>query len=73
MKIFLFENVHKVMQAENKLIAAGVPCEMLPTPRAYSSDCGMCLGVEDAFLSQAQGALAGIRLRAVTHPEDPKR
>jgi len=65
MKILLFESVHRVMQAEGILIREGVPCEMLPTPKEHSAECGMCLGVAEADLERALAALDRISHRVV--------
>lgn len=60
MKVILFENVHRVMQAEAALLAAGVRCEMLPTPKEYSKECGMCIGVDAADLDEAAAVLGDL-------------
>ncbi len=39
----IFHSIHNVMLAEELLLKAGVPIEMMPVPREISSDCGMCL------------------------------
>jgi hypothetical protein len=66
--ILLFENVHRVMQAEGFLKRASIPCELLPTPKALSAECGMCLRVAAADLGSARAALGG--LAVTTFDED---
>ena len=39
----IFHSIHNVMLAEELLIKAGVPINMMPVPREISSDCGMCI------------------------------
>ena len=39
--ILTFESIHKVMKAEELLKAASVSFDIIPTPKEYSSDCGM--------------------------------
>ena len=39
----IFHSIHNVMLAEELLLKAGVPINMMPVPREISSDCGMCL------------------------------
>ncbi len=39
----IFHSIHNVMLAEELLLEADVPIEMIPVPREISSDCGMCL------------------------------
>jgi len=68
MKILLFENVHRVMQAERALLSAGVRCEMLPTPKEHSRECGMCIGVDAADLEEA-GAVLGDLVRGIVDAE----
>ncbi|MFO8074288.1 MAG: DUF3343 domain-containing protein [Polyangia bacterium] len=68
MKLLLFENVHRVMRAEQLLLAAGVPCELLPTPQHISRECGMCIGVENVRLPAAERALAGVAHRVADAP-----
>jgi len=58
--ILLFENVHRVMQAEGFLVRASVPCELLPTPKELSAECGMCLRVAAADLASARAALGAL-------------
>ncbi len=41
--VILFPTVHDVMAAERRLRTAGLWCDMVPTPRQLSSDCGMAL------------------------------
>ena len=65
MIILLFENVHRVMQAEKALLAAGVFHELIPTPRKYSSECGMSIEIREAAMPAATTVLEGIAHRAV--------
>ena len=64
MKILLFENVYRVMQAEKALLAVGIGCEMLPTPKEHSKECGMCIGVDPADMRRARDILGDL-VRAV--------
>jgi len=62
--ILLFENVHRVMQAERFLERAAIPCELLPTPKELSAECGMCLRVAAADLAEARAALGALAVTA---------
>jgi len=42
--ILIFHSIHRVMQAEKQLKAAGCDVRLLPVPRQLSSDCGLSLG-----------------------------
>ena len=68
--ILLFENVHRVMRAEAALKRAGIPYEILPTPKELSAECGMCLEVAAAELAGARAALGDL---AVTVAEEVVR
>ena len=39
----LFVTIHDVMAAEQALKQAGLWCDLVPTPRQLSSDCGMAV------------------------------
>jgi hypothetical protein len=52
--ILLFASIHDVMAAERALVRAGIWCDMAPTPRQLSSDCGMALRVRPADLGAAE-------------------
>ena len=40
---FLFHTIHDVLKAESALKARGTIFELVPAPRALSSDCGVCI------------------------------
>jgi len=63
--ILLFENVHRVMRAEAVLKRAGIACELSPTPKALSTECGMCLEVAAADLAKARAALGDLAFTVV--------
>ncbi|MCD6533181.1 MAG: DUF3343 domain-containing protein [Deltaproteobacteria bacterium] len=39
----IFHSIHNVMLAEELLLKAEIPVDMIPVPRELSSDCGMSL------------------------------
>lgn len=41
--ILIFHSIHRVMQAEKVLKAAGVDIRLMPVPRQLSSDCGLSI------------------------------
>jgi Putative Se/S carrier protein-like len=43
---FLFRTVHDVLKAENALKDRGASFELVPVPRALSSECGVCIASE---------------------------
>ena len=43
--VMLFESIHNVMGAEQQLKNAGMWCDLIPTPRQLSSECGMAVAI----------------------------
>jgi hypothetical protein len=43
---FLFHTIHDVLKAENALKGRCTAFELVPVPRALSSDCGVCIASE---------------------------
>ena len=43
---FLFRTIHDVLKAENALKNRGASFELVPVPRALSSECGVCIASE---------------------------
>ncbi len=43
---FLFRNIHEVLKAESALKKEGALFELVPVPRALSSDCGVCISLD---------------------------
>ncbi len=41
--VLIFHSIHKVMQAEKALKAAGLDVRIMPVPRQLSSDCGLSI------------------------------
>ena len=40
---FLFHTIHDVLKAESALKSQGTVFDLVPVPRALSSDCGVCI------------------------------
>ena len=41
--VLIFESVHKVFKTEKVLTAHHIKFDIIPTPKEYSSDCGMSI------------------------------
>ncbi len=41
--LFLFSTIHDVLKAEKALKGRGCAFELVPVPRALTSDCGVCI------------------------------
>lgn len=52
--LLTFASIHQVMAAEHLLLGEGLPCDLVPTPRALSHSCGMSVTCEDAALPTLQ-------------------
>jgi hypothetical protein len=59
-EIFLFQNIRQVILAERWCIEHKVDVRVIPVPRPYSTECGMCLEISrndgDKLESFAQGS-----------------
>jgi hypothetical protein len=44
--VILFHTTSSVMRGEKLLIKAGIPIKLIPTPREFSSDCGIAIRFE---------------------------
>jgi hypothetical protein len=67
--ILLFENVHRVIQAEAFLGRAEIRCELLPTPKELSAECGMCIRIAAADLAAARAALGALAVTSFDEEE----
>lgn len=46
--VLIFHSIHRVMQAEKVLKAAGLDVRLMPVPRQLSSDCGLSLAFRNS-------------------------
>jgi hypothetical protein len=65
--VVLFHTTSSAMRAEKTLLRQGLTIKMIPTPRQFSSDCGIALRfgwsdreVLQEFLTEARVELAGV-------------
>jgi hypothetical protein len=66
--VFLFYTTSAALRAEKVLLAARLPVKLIPTPRQFSSDCGVALRFDwdqhakaEGFLREAKVETAGLR------------
>ena len=52
-RYLLFPSVHYVIKAEKVLKKSKLWCDVVPTPKRFSSDCGVCLTVREADLQKS--------------------
>ena len=55
--VVLFHTTSAVMRAEKLLVKEGCAIKLIPTPRQFSSDCGIALRFDWSHLQQVQSSL----------------
>jgi len=50
--VILFPTNAHVMRAEKLVKDAGLTCKLIPVPRELSSDCGVCLSVNQELINE---------------------
>ncbi|OPX83850.1 MAG: hypothetical protein A4E53_04452 [Pelotomaculum sp. PtaB.Bin104] len=65
--VISFQSTHDVIKAKKELQRACIAHEIIPTPKKFSSECGMSVKVEAPVLDQAQEIL---RLKGVRYKSD---
>ncbi len=69
--VVLFHTTSSAMRAEKTLLRAGLEIKMIPTPRQFSSDCGIALRFDRAQTPAVQEMLDAARVEtAGIHPLD---
>ncbi len=49
-----FDSIHDVIRAEKVIKEAGIWCDLVPTPREISSDCGMAVECREEDLCRLE-------------------
>lgn len=60
--VVLFYTTSSVMQAEKLLITEGYSIKLIPTPRQFSSDCGIALRFDWNYSKEIRSVLDKIRI-----------
>ena len=69
--VVLFHTTSSAMRAEKTLLRAGLEIKMIPTPRQFSSDCGIALRFDRTQMPAVQEMLEAARVEiAGIHPLD---
>ncbi len=55
--VVLFHTTSAVMQAEKAIFKAGIAIKLVPTPREFSSDCGISIRFDRAVLKNIESIL----------------
>lgn len=57
--VILFESVNAAFMAEKVLKAEGIAYKIIPVPRYLSSECGVCVRIDEADAARARAVLEG--------------
>jgi hypothetical protein len=69
--VVLFHTTSSAMRAEKTLLRGGLEIKMIPTPRQFSSDCGIALRFDRTQTPAVQEMLDAARVEiAGIHPLD---
>ena len=60
--VVLFHGIQSVMRAEKVLGRAGLSVKLVPTPRQFSSDCGVALRFPWSVVEQVREQLTAARV-----------
>ena len=55
--LFAFSSTSSAIQAEQQLLAAGLPVGVMPLPSSIRAGCGICLRLPGAVAGKAQAVL----------------
>lgn len=44
--LLLFQGIHQVMRAEQIIVSLGIGYQIVPVPKEFSSECGMCIEID---------------------------
>jgi len=64
LSVALFHTISAALRAEKLLGPTGWPFKLIPTPRQFSSDCGVALRFETARRGEVEEIFAQARLEA---------
>ncbi|OGF67985.1 MAG: hypothetical protein A2Y62_22110 [Candidatus Fischerbacteria bacterium RBG_13_37_8] len=58
--IILCNCIHDIIELESKLKAAGILCDLIPTPRHLSADCGMSVIIRASDQNRAASIITSM-------------
>jgi hypothetical protein len=71
--VILFHTTSAVMMAEKALLKANLSIKLIPTPRQFSSDCGISIRFAWSDVEKIKQLLAEEKVESgAIHPVDPK-
>ena len=60
--VILVFSTSYALKVEKTLKGAGIACKLIPVPRHLSSDCGVCVRIEQAYRLVAEALLVSARV-----------
>jgi uncharacterized SAM-binding protein YcdF (DUF218 family) len=60
--VILVYSTSHALRAERVLAKVGIPCKLIPVPRHLSSDCGVCVRIDQANKERVLQELEGARV-----------
>lgn len=71
LRFYIFTTIHDVLKAEKILKKATVDVEVVPVPRALSSDCGVCIMTSEdpIVIARLISGIKGVRCFALEGAE----
>lgn len=69
--LLLFRNTREVIKAEEACRNAGLPLQVIATPKHISSECGMCLQIDRTDGDKALSLIQKLGIAAQLHDEKP--
>lgn len=55
--VILLHATSHALRAEKLIKKAGISCKLIPVPRQFSSDCGVCLRLKQLDIEEAMNTL----------------
>lgn len=68
--IALFKNAREVIRADAAARGAGLDCRVMPVPEEFSTECGMCLYVNDNQRDAFGALMLENHIEAIYHDEN---
>lgn len=44
--IIVCKSIHDILDLEKKFLNSGIQCDLIPTPRQFSSSCGLSISID---------------------------
>lgn len=71
--LYAFMSVHHMMRAEKMLKEHAIACDVIPTPRAISTSCGLCIIVSADEARQAEDIFRQKEIAVIGRYEDAEK